>query len=273
MIIKQIKEEKIKSLRDPVLIYGIGGGFGNVAHIVGKTIIKSYPSEKIAKFILYGGYLDSFYVTKKGKILDMFSYYVYNVKLENRDYIVLYGITQPIIPENPFSTFSISARYKLALEFVKFAKKINVKEMVLVGGFSSQGEIEPEDPKLYILYNKYYNNERLKNLDIKWEMLSNIQMMGVPALMIYLSDIFKIPAISIWAQTYFTPQIKGFLASSKVIDLFNKLYGLNIDNSKLKEKGLKLREKIKNRIEKLRNLQNSAFINKKDNDNLSFYFG
>lgn len=277
MIIKRFNDEKLKDIKNPTIIYGIGGGFGNIARIVGKRIIKEYKGELVGKFIIYGGYVDSFFVNKNGKILDIFSYKLYRIKINNEDFLIFSGYTQPFIPEDPLSSFALEHRYKLVWDFMKFAKKINAKELMLIGGFIPQEEnLDYEDPKLFVLGNNLYDNKKLESLDIKFDLLKNIRMMGIPAIMLYTSRLFKIPTLSVWAQTLILPQLNDYLASYKIIEFLNKLYGFNINAQDFKEKGIKLKEKIKDKIEKLKRMNNNILIgnqNKDNKNNLSYYFG
>ncbi|MEM1782660.1 MAG: hypothetical protein QW483_02145, partial [Nanopusillaceae archaeon] len=46
-----VNNKILKKIKKPILIYSLGGGMGNVAKIVGKTIIKRYKAKKIAVIV------------------------------------------------------------------------------------------------------------------------------------------------------------------------------------------------------------------------------
>lgn len=272
MIITRLNIRKIENINKPIFIYGIGGGFGNIGKIVGRKIIKNYNGKLIGKIYVFGGFMDYIYIDKNGKMIDIFSYSLYHFNYKEKDFIVISGKLQPVIIENPLSDLVIMHRYMLSREIVRIARKLNAEEFIIIGGYGAS-DIEPEDPSIHIIYNAYFDKNKIENINanMKIEKLVNSTIYATPAILFYMLSLYKIPTLALFGQTYPTPEINGYIASSKILELLNHLYGFEIDTKKLYEKGMKVREDILKLKEKREELIRKKIDEEQKREN--FYFG
>ncbi len=249
--------KKISSLdvKNPVLIYGVGGGMGNVAEIVAKQIIEKVDTRKIYE-IRSDAVIDRVFSNSDG-VLDMIKYEIYTFKSENQDFLLFYGSDQPL---------DIIGRYELVTRLIRFAKKVGVKEVLSIGGFGV--DLEPENPKVYLAgTNKEYIEHILQKLSDKFDVdiYKNGDIAGMSGLLVSFAGFADIPGIIFLAETYPTNQVMGYFAAKKILDIFSDLYGLEIDTTNLAEEGRKLRETIKAGIK--------SVSESKEKDKSIYYFG
>lgn len=240
-----IDEKKLKEYENSIFIYALGGGLGNVARIIGERIIKTYKPKLIGKIIAYA-FPNLYFINKKGRIRNVYEIKLYGFE-DNDKYLVLYGM-QPGIIEDP--GLSLKEQYDLSYGILKRIKKLGVKELITMGGVGV--DIEPENPKVFMFHNKYFDKnrvlEKIKDIGI----FSNNNVSGMSGMFVLMAEYFKIPAYGLLVETYATNQIPGYIGSAKLIEYLNQLYNFKLVADELKEKGMKVREEIKDRIDKLK---------------------
>lgn len=241
-----IDKEKLEKYSNSIFIYALGGGFGNIARIAGESLIKTYKAERIGRIISYA-FPNVFYVNKNGRIKNIYELKLYGFEESGEKFLVLYGI-QPGILDDPGLT--LYEQYTLTYYTLKKLKKINIKEVVTLGGVAM--ELEPEDPKVFLFYNKYFKKESILNKYSDLKFLSNTNVSGMAGMFIIVAEYMKIPGYGLLAETYSTNQLPGFLGAAKVLEYLSGLYNFKVSLDKLKEEGKKLREDIKNRLDDLK---------------------
>ncbi|HIP90119.1 MAG TPA: hypothetical protein EYH22_01030 [Candidatus Nanopusillus sp.] len=220
----------------PILIYGVGGGMGNVAKLVGRKIIKTFKAKLYSTYLI-DAFPDIVYSDKKG-VLRVLKLDLYYFNFKNRDFLVLYGDVQPNA-----QPLDVPARFTFSRAFLKFLKENNSKLIISVGGYGI--EIEPEDPKLYFAANNKKVLRRLKKiLKEDFNLYTENNIVGLSGLLVSLARFYKIPAFITLAETYPTININGYLGAKKIIESLNKLFGFNIELKDYEEKGKKVRESI-----------------------------
>jgi proteasome assembly chaperone (PAC2) family protein len=247
-------------VKKPVFLYCVGGGMGNVARLVGYKLIKTFNAKKTTT-ILLDCYPDVVYSTKRG-ILRVPKLSIYTFEENNQDYVVLYGEMQPNL--QPFDSLT---RYRLSYRLLKFVKKLNVKEIVSLGGYGV--EIEPEKPKLYFSANSTKIIDALKSIfKEEFNLYRRGTVAGMSGLLVALAKYFKIPAYLILSETYPTASLYGYFGASKLLEALKKIYQLEVDYKDYLEKGSKLKKKI----EKQLNIQSPQKSEQLPKRNI-YYFG
>jgi len=223
-------------INEPILIYGVGGGMGNVAKLVGRKIIKTFKAKLYCTYLI-DAFPDVVYSDKNG-ILRVLKLDLYYFNFNNKDFLVFYGNVQPNV-----QPFDIPVRFELAKVLLSFLKKNNAKLIISIGGYGV--EIEPENPKLYFAANNKKILEKLKKiLKEDFNLYTNNNIVGLSGLLVSLARFYKIPAYITLAETYPTANINGYLGAKKVLEVLNKLYDFNIELKDYEEKGKKVREDI-----------------------------
>ena len=249
-----------KYLKEPILIYGVGGGMGNVAKLVGRELIRTYKAKKIG-FIISEGYSDIVLADKNGE-LKMLGLSLYHFKFNNQDYLVLYGDIQPNI-----HPIDVPARYKISKQVLKIAKKLKTQKIISLGGYGV--EVEPEYPKVYIAVN---NNKLLRELKEKlegdFEVYSYSNIVGLSGLLVAMARYYGIPAYIMLVETYPTHTVYGYFGAKRLLEILSKLYGFQFDLSKYEEKGKKILEMVKKELYTSEELKIE-----RDKDRRVYYFG
>lgn len=220
----------------PILIYGVGGGMGNVAKLVGRKVIKTFKA-KLYRTYLIDAFPDVVHSDKNG-ILRVLKLDLYHFNFKNKDFLVFYGDVQPNI-----QPFDVPARFTISKTLLSFLKENNAKLIVSVGGYGV--DIEPESPKLYFAANNRKILEKLKKiLKDDFNSYTNSNIVGLSGLLVSLARFYKIPAYITLAETYPTVNINGYLGAKRILETLNRLYDFNIELKDYEEKGKKVRDNI-----------------------------
>ncbi|MGC9079400.1 MAG: proteasome assembly chaperone family protein [Nanopusillaceae archaeon] len=263
-----INKEELKNIKNGIFLYSLGGGYGNLAKIVGKKI-KDSTNAKIIGRIITDFFPDIVYIDKNGMIKDNISYKLYKTKINEYDFIILYGDFQISILEDP--GFSLYLRYKFTNKLFKILTRYNIQEYVILGGYYNMAmTVESDDPNYFFSFNKYYNIDKIKNKLGEINLMKNSNIIGMSGLTLYFSTLYKKPAYALLIETYPTPQINGYLGAKKAIEILSKIYDFNIDLKDLEDMGKKVREEITRDINKIKELEKQK---EEQRRNEYFYFG
>jgi len=243
MVWVYVNRNEIDKVKEPYFIYAVGGGMGNLAKIVGRTLIKKYKP-KLLGYIVSKAFPDISYSNKDGILSKSYPIKLYHFTHNERDFLILYGNLQPGLLEDV--GVSLEERYEATIRVLRILKKLNTQMIVSIGGLGL--ELEPDSPKLYLSYNKYFDKKFLEDKGVQFEVFYRNNIVGMSGLFVSLSSFYKIPAFILLAETYSTNQIDGYIGASKILEALNKLYEFDIDTSKIYEKGKELREKVKEYI-------------------------
>ncbi|MEM4757729.1 MAG: PAC2 family protein [Nanopusillaceae archaeon] len=259
-----VNNKILKKIKKPILIYSLGGGMGNVAKIVGKTIIKRYKAKKVA-VIVSKAFPDVSFSNKEGIVFKQYLINLYYFKNKNKNFLVLYGDLQPGILEDV--GISLEDRYNLTFSILRMIKKLKADHIVSIGGLGL--EIEPENPKVFIASNLYFDKNKItKKIKEKIENFVKNNVVGMSGLFVSLSNYYKIPAYILLVETYYSNQIYGYLGAAKILDLLSKIYNFEVNLDSLIEKGRKIRLEIQKMIsERKVNLENLK------DKKMPYYFG
>jgi uncharacterized protein len=112
------------ALENPVFIQGLPG-FGNVGKIAAQLFIK-YCNAKLFAQLYSPSFPDYVAVSTKG-ICQLPTYDFYSATLENSNFIIMTGETQPSFDD-------VLAHYEICGEIVNYAKKMGSKFIITIGG-------------------------------------------------------------------------------------------------------------------------------------------
>jgi len=235
-----INKEEIKNVKEPYFIYSLGGGMGNLAKIVGRSIIEKYKPKKVGDIVSYA-FPDISYSNREGKLKKLYLIKLYHFVFNDNSFLVLYGDLQPGVIEDV--GISLKERYDLTIKVLRILKRLKTKLIVSIGGLGL--ELEPDYPKIYLSHNRYFDKRVLEEKNIEFEIFRNNNIIGMSGLFVSLADFYKIPAFILLSETYNTNQLDGYIGASKIAEVLNKLFGFDLDTQKLYEKGKELRDKVK----------------------------
>ena len=124
-------------LEKPVLIEGLPG-IGFVANIAALHLIRELNAKIFAE-IHSSAFQDLAVTTEKGDVRPPFNeLYYYKGKGEERDLIILYGITQAL---------TSYGQYELCGKILDLAEELGCRYIITMGGIRKEGKVEM--PKLY----------------------------------------------------------------------------------------------------------------------------
>ena len=262
-----LNKEELEKVKNGVFLYAIGGGFGNIAKVVGRKVIKSFNAKLIGR-IITDFFPDFVRIGKKGLVADNISYKLYKTTIGNYDFIILYGDFQISILEDP--GLSLYLRYKFTNKLFKKMKPYDIKEYAILGGLGVGDQLESEDPKYLLAFNKYYDQNKIKEKLGEVNIFESQNIIGMSGLMLYYSQLYRKPAFLLLVETYLSNQINGYFASAKALEILGKIYDFQIDTSDLKEKGKKLKEELQKDINRLKKIEEEK---KKEEERKGYYFG
>ena len=208
-------------LRDPVMIVGLPG-VGHVGKLVVDHLVEVLNAEKIAD--LYSEHFPPQVVVKEDSTTELIGNYLYSVKTEKIDLLLLAGDSQSTDP---------AGHYTLCEIYTNFAARFNVKRIYTLGGYPT-GVVNEEN---YVIgaVNSTDLVEELTEKGIKFSPSEPPGgIVGASGLILPLAKMIGIEAACLMGTT------NGYIAdpkSSKV--LLGKLCGIldiEVDDSALDEK-------------------------------------
>ncbi|MEM2104557.1 MAG: proteasome assembly chaperone family protein [Candidatus Bathyarchaeia archaeon] len=236
-----IKEIMKVELKNPIMIEGLPG-LGLVGKIATRYLIKNLKAKKFAH--LYSPHFPYFVlVSKKGsvRLLRGTFYFWKNEKGEN-DLIIFTGDSQ---------AQTIEGQYEISNRILDFAQKHNVKTIITVGGYRIEVK---EKPKVIAAA----TSPSLLDCALKAEAVLSPMgspIVGTAGLILGLAPFRKIDALCLLGET------RGYLpdpkAAKSVLEVLNKILGINIGLSCLEEEIAKAESMVARlqKIEERRALQ------------------
>jgi len=240
MVWLYINKDEIKNVREPYFIYSLGGGMGNVARIVGRSIIEKYRPKKVGYIVSYA-FPDVSYSNKDGLLKKLYIINLYHLVFDNKSFLILYGDLQPGVIEDIGIT--LKERFDLTIKVLRLLKRLKAKLIVSIGGLGL--DIEPDSPRIFLSYNKSFDKKILEEKGIEYNVFSNNNVVGMAGLFVSLADFYRIPALILLAETYNTNQLDGYIGASKIAEVLNKLFGFELDTQKLYERGKELKDRFR----------------------------
>ena len=238
-IVEYIKPTK---LRSPVLIQGLPG-VSLVGKIAVTFLISQFKPKLLAK--LYSEYLTlsngalGVYVKSESDI-DSETYDLYLLSLEERDLILLTSDVQPVS----------WGQYKVANEILDYMKKLNVKEVITLGG---NVVLKPEDT-VYACARDLETLEYLKKYNVN--VLEGGEVTGACGLMAGMAILKGMNAICLLSSTKGTHPDPA--ASKRLLKILDAMFNMKISYKEIDKaiyeinKTLKIRAEMEKILEKVR---------------------
>ncbi|MCX8166752.1 MAG: proteasome assembly chaperone family protein [Candidatus Micrarchaeota archaeon] len=220
-----------KKLKDPILIEGLPG-IGFVGKLAAEYIAKELKGKKIAE--LYSYYFPHQVMMKKNGLIRMLKYRMYLESTKTKDLIILVGDLQPMSSE---------AQYEIAVEVIKYFKRLGGKFIITLGGYST-GIPVTNVRVLGAATHKQVVEEYSKKGIIFGE--SKGAILGAAGLFLGIGKIMGLKGICLMGEThgaYIDAQ-----SAKAVLEKLKEILKLDLDLSKI-EQTAKETEKIIKKIE------------------------
>ena len=229
-MVKIVIKKKI-NLTGYTLIEGFSG-VGLVGTISSQYMLNKLSFERIG--YIYDESLPPIAVLNKGEILHPIRLYVNKSKK-----IIIITSELPI---------GVNLAKKIASELSEWSKKNKLKQIISLEGVAS---LKGKDPKLFYVSNN-------KNLSNKVEKLGAIKLidgfiLGVSGELLLECIDDNIPIISLMVESY--ANLPDGIAAAKLLDMLNKLLGLNINVKPLINEAETFEKQIKNIISQFSKLK------------------
>jgi len=231
-----VEKEKVKKLKKPILIIGLPG-IGLIGQVVGRYVTKELKAKKIAN--LYSPHFPhQVFMTKKGGMrLIKNSFYLYKGK--KRDMVMLVGDVQAL---------NSQGQYEVAGYILEYARKLGVKEIISVGGYST-GKIS-EQRKIYAVTTSEKTRAALKKLGVVFGVAKG-SIVGAAGIIPALGKISNMEGICLMGETH-----GGYVdtpAAREIVKVISAYLGVPISLKRIDERAReseKVLKKIEDEIKK-----------------------
>ncbi|MBI5046444.1 proteasome assembly chaperone family protein [Candidatus Micrarchaeota archaeon] len=227
-IMEKVKEKK---LRNAVLITG-PPGIGLIGQVVGRYVVEELKAKKIST-LLSPHFPHQVFMTKKGGLrLIRNSFFVYRGK--KRDLLILVGDVQAM---------SSVGQYEVAGVILDYCKKMGVKEILTVGGYST-GKIN-EHRRIFAVSTSESHRKRLEKFGVIFGEAKG-SIVGAAGLLPALGRFHSIEGACVMGETH-----GGYIDTSSaraIVQLLSKYLDVQINLKRLDEKA-KESEKVIKKVE------------------------
>ncbi len=219
-------------LKNPILIEGLPG-IGNVGKIAVDFLI-----DQLEHKVMYTIYSTSFphsVFVNDNNVIEMPSVTLYNVRLKERDLILLSGDVQPVDEESS---------YEFSNLIVDLAHKHGCKEIITLGGIGLG--TEPNHPKVYGVANSEAAKERFSKLTnrVNFKKMKADAIIGATGLILGLSKFKKMFGVSLLVETFGHQFHIGLKESKALLKALKDILEVEVKLSDL-DKEIKREEKEK----------------------------
>ncbi|MEM4166680.1 MAG: proteasome assembly chaperone family protein [Candidatus Pacearchaeota archaeon] len=233
---KTIIIEKIKKkLKDGILLIGLPG-IGLIGQISAKYIAKELKAEPIA--ILLSPYFPHQVMMTKSGTMKLIKNKFYLAKTKKSDLLILVGDIQAI---------SSKGQYEIAGEILQYAKKIGVKKVISIGGYST-GAITEKRRIFGVVTNKKDINE-LKKLGVVFGEAKG-SIVGAAGLLPALSKLYNMDGICLLGETH-----GGYIdttSAKEIVKLLSNYLSFEINTKDIEERAKKTEKMIKQLEEEIK---------------------
>jgi len=226
-----VEKKKLKKLRNGILVTGLPG-IGLIGQVVGRYLVEELKAVKVAT-LLSPHFPHQVFMTKKGGMrLIRNSFYI--AKGKKRDMLILVGDIQAM---------SSIGQYEVADVVLDYAKKLGIREVLTIGGYST-GKIS-EERRIFAVATSEDMRNRLKKLGVIFGEARG-SIVGAAGLLPALGRLKGIEGSCVMGETH-----GGYVdtASAKqIVMLLARYLGLSIDIKKLDQRA-KESEKVLKKVE------------------------
>lgn len=232
-----ITEKKpFKKLKNGILITGLPG-IGLIGQVVGRYMVEQLKAEKVA-VLISPHFPHQVFMTKKGGMRIIKNrFYLYRGK--ERDLLILLGDIQAM---------SSVGQYEVAGAILDYCKKINITEVITVGGYST-GKIS-EDRKVFGVATTDSLRKRLKKFGVIFGEAKG-SIVGAAGLLPALGKMKGMEGACIMGETH--GSYIDTASARQIVLLLSKYLKIKIDIKKLDEKAAesqKVLQKVQQEVQK-----------------------
>ena len=215
--------KKLGKYNNSILIAGLPG-IANTGKIAVDYLATELKAKKIADFSSDKG--PAFTLINEENEVTMPKIELHHKKIKNKDFFFLVGDYQPVEDEES---------YYFCSYIIELAKKLNVKQIITLGGIGL--EEEPEKPQVYAAVNNKKFAKELQKYKINTKVSKKVStIIGVTGLLIALP---KVNAAAILAETSIFPAHIGLNPAKELIKKLNNMFNFEVKfnnlNKEIKE--------------------------------------
>jgi len=235
-----ITEERPK-LKNPTVLIGLPG-IGHIGRIAVDYMVHQLKAKKFAE--LYSPYFFPFVIVHDDKIHQLRNEFFYWKNPKGRDLILLIGDSQ---------TYDPKGHYEIAGKIIDFVRGLGAKEIITIGGFST-GRVS-EKPKVFGVITDDEQRKELTRHGVDLKVSGQIgTIVGAAGLLVGIGHLRGLKSYTLLGETSGFPIVTDPTSAEAVLEILQKILGIKMDLSKLKEKVEEMHEFIK----KISDLQNQA---------------
>jgi uncharacterized protein (TIGR00162 family) len=235
-----ITSEKPK-LKNALCIVGLPG-IGHIGRIAVDYMVHELKAKKFAE--LYSPYFFPFVIIHEDRIHTLRNEFFYYKNANGRDLVLLIGDSQ---------TYDPKGHYEISGKIVDFVKSLGCKEIVTIGGFST-GRVT-EKPKVFGVVSQSNQSKELAKKGVELKVSGQIgTIVGAAGLIPGIGDLRGLKTYTLLGETSGFPIVTDPNAAEAVLETLQKILGIKMDLSRLRDKVEQMHEFIK----KLSELQNQA---------------
>ena len=230
-----IEKERVK-LKDGVLITGLPG-IGLIGQVVGRYLTQELKAKKVAT--LYSHHFPhQVFMTKKGS-MRLIKNSIYRYSAKGADLLILVGDVQAM---------SSVGQYEVADKILEYSRKVGVKKIMTVGGYST-GKIT-EKKRIFAVATHKRMLEKFKKFGVVFGEAKG-SIVGIAGLLPALGKLKGFEGICLMGETH-----GGYVdavSARNIVKLIADYFGITIDLKKLDAKAKdseKMLKKIEEEIQK-----------------------
>lgn len=230
-----IEKERVK-LKDGVLITGLPG-IGLIGQVVGRYLTQELKAKKVAT--LYSHHFPhQVFMTKKGS-MRLIKNSIYRYQAKGADLLILVGDVQAM---------SSVGQYEVAEKILEYSRKVGVKKIMTVGGYST-GKIT-EKKRIFAVATHKRMLEKFKKFGVVFGEAKG-SIVGIAGLLPALGKLKGFEGICLMGETH-----GGYVdavSARNIVKLIADYFGLTIDLKKLDAKAKdseRMLKKIEEEIQK-----------------------
>ncbi len=226
-IVKQV-QKSVPKLSKPILIAGLPG-IGNVGKVAVDFMVEELGAEKLYEFFSYN-LPHSVFVTEDNLIeLPTIALYLKKGAGKRPDLLFLAGDVQPVNEQSCYSFSDTVLDY-----FTKLGGSI----VITIGGIGLPAP--PKKPRVYSTGTTKEAVQPYKMINVEPKLYGVVgPIIGVTGVLLGLSKMRKIPAVSLLAETFSHPMYLGIRGAREVVSVLNDKLALGIN---IKELDAEIRE-------------------------------
>lgn len=236
MATKIVEIKKIR-FKNGLLVVGLPG-IGNVGRIGAGYLVSKLNGKKFAE--VYSSHFGNFvWINPQTSLTQVIKNEFYEIKHKKlkRQLAVLIGDMQSLDAEG---------HYEVAETILAYAKKIGIKEIITLAGYSIGEKVEK--PHVLAVANNEKIRRKYEKLGIDFNAGEKIgSIVGAAGLLIGLARFYKLNGVCLLGETHGSPILPDPKASEAVLKVLSKILGFEIDTTDL-HKQVKEAEELYKRV-------------------------